>query len=240
MININFNKLNPLEKQINETLTSCAKDNPNMRITQAAEACGCSVSKISKFVKKLGFDNYKQYMDFLNGREISEKKPSGELERIRSFIDTFDLSLVDEFIEMMNSHEKIILFGYGPSYICSQYFEYKLRICTSKIIIAVSDEISVESLIDSTSLLVIFSTTGKFKSFEGIYDFCREKGCEVLLVTEEYNASLQSCCDRIFWLSRFPQSEDLQPYEKSRTVFFIFIEEVIQHIILENRMKSSS
>lgn len=238
MINIDFNKLNPLEKKINETLVALSKDISDITITQAAEACQCSVSKVSKFVKKLGFNNYKQYVDFLYGKEISLKKSSLELERIKNFIDDFDMSVVDEFIELMNSYEKIILFGYGPSFICTQYFEYKLRINTNKVIIAVADELSVESLIDEKSLLVIFSATGKFRSFERINNLARGKNCEVLFIVEEYNADLMANYNRIFWLSKYPQPDDLKPYEKSRIVFFIFIEEVIQHIILNNRQEN--
>lgn len=239
MVNIDFNKLNPLELQIYETLLAFSKDNSNIKITQAAEVCDCSVSKISKFVKKLGFINYKQYMDFLYGKEIPQKKSSSELERIKNFIDDFDIALVDEFIELMNSYEKIILFGYGPSFICTQYFEYKLRINTNKFVISVPDEISLETLIDDNSLLVIFSTTGKFKSFEKIYNLSKESNCQVLLIAEEYNASLLSNCDKFFWLSKFSQSNDLKPHEKSRITFFIFIEEVIQHIIFNSRQETS-
>ncbi|MFL0267396.1 MurR/RpiR family transcriptional regulator [Candidatus Clostridium radicumherbarum] len=235
MINIDFNKLNPLEKKINENLIALSKDVSDITINQAAEACNCSVSKISKFVKKLGFNNYKQYMDFLYGKELPKKKTFGELDRIKNFIDDFDISLVDEFIELINAYEKIILFGYGPSFICTQYFEYKLRINTNKIVIAVPDELSAESLIDEKSLLVIFSATGKFMSFDRINTLAKEKACEVLFIVEEYNASLLSEYNKVFWLSKFPQPDDFKPYEKSRTVFFIFIEEVIQHIMFNNR-----
>ena len=239
MINIDFNKLNPLEKLINETLIAFSKTATNITITKAAEACDCSVSKISKFVKKLGFNNYKQYIDFLYGKGLPVNRSSIELERIKSFIDDFDISLVDEFIELLNSYEKIILFGYGPSFIATQYFEYKLRINTNKFVIAVPDEISVESLLDDKSLLVIFSTTGKFKSFERINTLAKEKNCQVLLIVEEYNASLLTNYNKIFWMSKFLQPDNLKPYEKSRIVFFIFIEEVIQHIIFNNRQENA-
>ncbi|MGB4659315.1 MAG: hypothetical protein WBI07_09050, partial [Mobilitalea sp.] len=128
--------INPLERQIYEQLLKSSKLHSDLKITQAAELCSCSMSKISKFVKKLGFTNYKQFIDFLYGREISQKQTSSELERIKLFIDDFDAALVDEFIEMVNNHEKIILFGYGPSFLCAQYFEYRLRTCSSKFILA--------------------------------------------------------------------------------------------------------
>ena len=93
----------------------------------------------------------------------------------------------------------------------------------------------MESLLDDKSLLVIFSTTGKFKSFERINNRAKEKNCQVLLIVEEYNASLLTNYNKIFWMSKFLQPDILKPYEKSRIVFFIFIEEVIRHIIFNNR-----
>jgi DNA-binding MurR/RpiR family transcriptional regulator len=235
MMNIDLNKLNPLEQRIFETLAELSKRNQDITINQAAEACHCSVSKISKFVKKLGFGNYRQYMEFLCGKEPPRRGTSMELERIKCFIDDFETTLVDEFIALMNSHEKIILFGYGPSFICAQYFEYKLRNVTSKTVIAVPDEISVENSIDGKSLLVIFSATGRFRSFESLYASVKKRNGRVLLIIEEYNPSLLDTYDRIFWLSKFSQPEDLKPHEKSRTVFFIFIEEVIQRIMSKSR-----
>jgi DNA-binding MurR/RpiR family transcriptional regulator len=59
-MNIDENHLNPLELQIHQKLSGFAASNDVVRIGQAAEICGCSVSKISKFVQKLGFDGYKR------------------------------------------------------------------------------------------------------------------------------------------------------------------------------------
>lgn len=237
MITIDMNKLNPLEFQIHNKLIDSSKNIDNLKIAQAAEICGCSVSKISKFVKKLGFENYKQYINFLYGREIPQEKSSNELERVKNFIDNFDYSLVNEFIEMINTHDKIILLGYGPSFICTQYFEYKLRINTSKFVISVPDQISAERLIDENSLIVIFSTTGKFQPFDRIHKYAIEHNAKVLLIIEEYNPSILDDYEKIFMLTTSTQSDDFKPHEKSRVIFFIFIEEVIRQIIYNNRKK---
>lgn len=235
MINIDLSKLNPLEQQIYTKLLSFSKTQADIRIVQAANLCNCSVSKISKFVKKLGFPNFKQYIDFLYGRETLVKPFSSELERIKNFIDDFDLSMVDDFIDLLNNHDKVILFGYGPSFIVTQYFEYKLRISTSKFVIAVPDEMSIATVLDNNCLLVIFTTTGAFRSFKDIYNIAKKNGSDVLMITEEYNTSLMTSCDRLFWLSKYTQSKELKPHEKSRTVFFIFIEEIIQRLLSSNR-----
>lgn len=235
MININFSALNPLERQIHAILAENSKSNLNIKITDAAELCECSVSKISKFVKKLGFDNYKQYLDFLYGREIPTTYSSNELTRLKHFIDDFDSTQVDELISLIDSHDKIVLFGYGPSLICAQYFEYRLRTCSNKIIIAVADEISVASMTNDSTLLILLTVTGSFHTFEHIYKATKQKGCEVAMVVEEYNTDLFNQCDQIFWLSKYPQPANLLPYEKSRTVFFVFLEEVIQKMMLRNK-----
>lgn len=231
MINISFDKLNPLEQSINKKLQLYSSEIDSIKITQAAEYCGVSVSKISKFVKKLGFNNYKQYVDFLYGREIHENSHSTELSRLTKFIENFDESKVEDLKELIKHHDKIVLFGYGPSLICAQYFEYRLRTSTNKMIMAVADEISVASMVDENSLLIILTVTGTFHTFKDIYEATKKKGCDVAMVVEEYNTELFTQCDKIFWLSEFKQPDDLKPYEKSRTVFFIFLEEVIQRLM---------
>ena len=110
MIQVDLSNLNELERKIYNRLLEHSKDNPPFRINEAAEVGGCSVSKISKYVKKLGFDNYKQYIAFLYGEKISNTPESDELTRIKKFIDDFDTILVDEFIKLVNSHKKMILY----------------------------------------------------------------------------------------------------------------------------------
>lgn len=72
---IDRKKLNPLEQLIYKQLVVYAEENTSIKISEAALYCGCSVSKISKFVKKLGFDNFKQFAAFLQGKE-PEKRPA--------------------------------------------------------------------------------------------------------------------------------------------------------------------
>lgn len=236
MIKIDLSNLNTLEQRIYDRLLESSKAQDDLTITQAAKMCGCSISKISKFSKKLGFKNYKQYVDFLYGKELSKEETSNEFDRLRKYMDDFDFSLIDEFVELLDQHEKICIFGYGPSFIVAQYFEYKLRFSTNKYTIALPDELSVINMLDDKSLLVIFTTTGAWRSFESIYNISRKKGGKVLVIAEEYNSSLMSTCDRLFWLSKFHQPSGLQAHEKSRTVFFIFIEEVVHRLLSDRKI----
>ncbi len=235
MIQIDFSKLNPLEKEIHKNLSDSVKHHPSITIGKAAEICGCSMSKISKFVKKLGFRSYKQYMQFLYEKDISASRTSTELERLHRFIEDFDPAIVKTFTDEIENHPKILFFGHGPSYLTAEYFEYKLRLSTGKYVNALSEELMAENLLDSNTLLVILTTTGAFRSFSDLYQSAKDQGAKVLILSEEYNKSLLDSCDQLIWLSKHPQPKELKPHEKSRTVFYIFIEEVVAYLRHEQK-----
>lgn len=232
MISLDFRGLNALEERIHEQLVAHSKTVDTIKIREAAELCGCSVSKISKFVKKLGFTTYRQYLDFLYGRISQKGEHSGELERVKAFLDSFDANKVHELLGLIDKAQRIVVLGYGPSMLCAQYFEYRFRNCSDKMVIAVSDEVMVNNMVDESTLLILLTVTGKFLSFQKIYDSAKEKGCEVAMIVEEYSSELLEQCDTMFWLSTHNQPDNLKAYEKSRTLFFIFLEEIIQLILV--------
>src|SRR4051812_45473194 len=123
MININLNNLNQLELSIHDKLSKIIEKNDNLKILEAADYCDVSSSKISKFVRKLGFENFKQYKQFFGGQQIITKdnKYSSELERLKNYIENFDSVLIDNFLAIFKKYNKIVLFGLGPSFICVEY-----------------------------------------------------------------------------------------------------------------------
>ncbi|WP_127111846.1 MurR/RpiR family transcriptional regulator [Shimia sediminis] len=230
MIHLDFESLNALEQKIHATLEGKGCADRTIRITEAAELCGCSTSKISKFVKKLGFANFRQYLDFLNGNSVSPPGSSGELERLSNFLNGFDTGMVDKMVRLISACDKLVLLGAGPSFQCAQYVEYRLKTCTNIVTIAAPDDLLVASVIDKNSLLLIFTVTGAFRSFEDIYSATKAKGATVALVLEEYNLSLVQKYDKVFCLTNETQPGDLAAHEKTRTAFFIFMEEVIREL----------
>ncbi|PGZ08501.1 RpiR family transcriptional regulator [Bacillus cereus] len=235
MININLNKLNPLELTVHNKLSKIITNNENIKILEAADCCDVSPSKVSKLVRKIGFENFKQYKQFFSGEHIvSEgKKKSSELERLKKYIENFDPVLIDNFLSIFNEYNKIVLFGLGPSFICVEYFAYKLALLSGKNISVAQSEDYAQRLVDKDTLLIVFSVTGKFSTFENLLNTVKSCEAEMLLILEEYNTSLVLEIDNIFYLTDSAQDESLLPFEKTRTVFFIFIEEVIAKLMSE-------
>ncbi|ANN35662.1 hypothetical protein A9498_29805 (plasmid) [Bacillus thuringiensis serovar coreanensis] len=234
-MNINLNKLNQLERAVHNKLSKIIENNYNIKILEAADQCDVSSSKVSKLVRKLGFENFKQYKQFFSGQTIisEDKEISSELERLKNFIENFDPVLIDNFLTIFKKFNRIVLFGLGPSFISVEYFAYKLALISGKNIFVAQSEIYAQHLVDEETLLIIFSVTGKFTSFENLLNGVKSCGAETLLVLEEYNNSLSLEFDNIFYLTNSTQNENLLPFEKTRTTFFIFMEEVIAKLMSE-------
>ncbi len=234
MLDIDEMRLNRAERSTLHSLAMYAENNPPPTIVEAAAICGCSVSHVSKTVKKAGFPGYKRYIGYLYHSEQPPSQPTGEIERLSRFLEEFDPAVVTDFVELIRAHDRIILFGYGPSQICAQYIEYKLRLCMQASVATAPDEQSVESMAGKGSLLIILTATGQYRPFDAVSRGAVNRGANVVVVSEEFNPVLRDLGARYFFLSHHDQPATLKPYEKSRTVLFIFFEEVAR-CMLQNR-----
>ncbi len=224
MISFDTEKLNKLEKSIYEKTELFIKNNPKISITNLAQQCEVSPSKISKTIKKLGFKNFKEYKLFVSGMLDYSKKDCTEIDRIKNFLDTFDLELIDDFIKLMEQYEKIIFFGTGPTFSSLYYFTYKLNIVFKKNIFYTNEEIAVDTQLDEKTLLVVFSVSGKYTKYKELSDMVKIKGGEIAFVFEELNTDIEIKENPIFYLTKSFQNSNLQQHEKSRSIFFIFYE----------------
>jgi DNA-binding MurR/RpiR family transcriptional regulator len=231
VMRIRLDQLNDLELQIHHKLSEESKQRPNLTITEAAALTGVSPSKISKFVKKLGFLGYKEYARFLSGKElVKRKKLSNEFSRIQSFMENFDDSSVYYLADLIQKYDKIILFGYGPTNICMEYFEYKLTYTVDKHVIRATQASLIPSLLTENSLLLIFSVAGKFAQFDQLFEEAKKHRAKSLLVIEELNTNLSLDTSEIIYLTKAHQDDHLASHEKTRTILFMFIEEVMREL----------
>lgn len=232
MIKVVTDNLTKLEEEVHAKLSKVVSTNQKLRIIEAAEICEVSPSKISKLVRKMGFHNFKQYILYFSGQQINleRQKKSNEIERLIRFLENFDSKIVDDFVSIFQKYDKVILFGLGPSYISAEYFAYKLATVSDKNVTVTQSEDFAERLTDKNTLLIVLSVTGKFSSFDSLFKQAKENGSSIMLVLEEYVNTLGSIADYVFYLSEFNQDSSLLAFEKTRTVFFVFIEEIITRL----------
>jgi RpiR family transcriptional regulator, glv operon transcriptional regulator len=229
MLTLRTDHLTKLEQATHSLLMENVRQNNTVTIVEAASLCEVSPSKISKLVRKLGFNNFKQYKRYFSGQETPEIIPekSTEIARLIQFLENYNPALTEDFLSVFTKFDKVILFGLGPSYISAEYFAYKLTTVTDKNVFVTHHEDYAERLADNNTLLVVFSVTGTFTSFEPLFENIKNKGAQIMLVLEENINTRDSKADYIITLSPSSQSGELLAFEKTRTIFFIFIEEII-------------
>lgn len=233
---IDRQQMNPLEERVYQEIIRYSKEESQPRIVEAAERCGCSPSKVSKLLKKMGFRNFKSFVAFAKGETAEPTPEVSERKRLCAYLEQPDNGSVDALLEQILHHSKIILLGLGPSAYCAQYMEYKLRLLLpNKLILAFSDLVSANTFVDADTLLVVFSTTGHFTSFGELFDYTRSLGGTTVLVVEEFNVDLVSMYenDRIIFLTETTQPSHLKFHEKSRAATFIYIEEVLFQLMAQ-------
>ncbi|WP_245249182.1 MurR/RpiR family transcriptional regulator [Vagococcus allomyrinae] len=237
-IRIQLNHLNDLEVTIHNILSEESKTKA-LTITEAAALTGVSPSKISKFVKKIGFSGYKEYFRFITGKElVKQKKMSTEFSRIKDFMENFDPSTATYLAELISTYDKIILFGYGPTNICMEYFEYKLTYTVEKHVIRATEASMIPGLLTENTLLLIFSVAGKFAQFDSLFEEANRQQAKALLVIEELNSNLLLDNAEIIYLTKSQQADHLASHEKTRTILFIFIEEVIRELSKQTKRET--
>jgi len=228
MIKVDYNNLNLLEKKLLEGTREYIQHNPKISITELSGCFDVSTSKISKFVKKLGFESFKQYKNFIVG-EVSEPRngqASSELQRITDYISQFDEKLAYDFWMKIKDCNKLVIYGLGPSYICADYFAYRLRTFSDVFSLATNDLTVVKNADNSDTKLLVLSTTGMFKPLKDDLNGLNYK--EIIFLFEEFRHFAELQGNTIFYLTDSTGDDTLKPYEKSRTLFFIFLEEIIQ------------
>lgn len=228
MIKIDYHALNALERKLLDCTREAIEHNATVSITGLSVQFDVSTSKISKFVRKLGFESFKQYKKFIvsGSTENSDAPPSSELQRIAEYIDEFDDKLAHDFWLKIKDCNKLIIYGLGPSYICADYFAYRLRIVSDVFTLATNEATVVRNSDSQDTKLLILSTTGLFKSFHDELSNLDYK--EVIFLFEEFRHFPKLQKNTLFYLTQSCGDPQLKPYEKSRTLFFIFLEEIIQ------------
>jgi len=239
MIKVDYNNLNLLEKKLLDGTRESIQHNPKISITELSKCFDVSTSKISKFVKKLGFESFKQYKHFIVGEESEPQtsQVSDELQRITEYISSFDEKLAYDFWIKIKDCNKLVIYGLGPSYICADYFAYRLRTFSDVFTLATNDLTVVKNADNSDTKLLVLSTTGLFKPLNDDLNDLKYK--EMIFLFEEFRHFPDLQGNTLFYLTNSTGERSLKPYEKSRTLFFIFLEEIIQKFKASNDNKNN-
>lgn len=133
IVNDNNNSVNETERNIAVQIIKHLDEIPNASIQQVADICYCSIATISRFVKKLNFENfstfkYKLALDLFNSPKLNLKMP-GEyqidyaslktdyLELVKAQIDELEKGIqmeeIERAVELLHEAETVLIYSHG-------------------------------------------------------------------------------------------------------------------------------
>ncbi|WP_261884329.1 MurR/RpiR family transcriptional regulator [Vibrio pelagius] len=236
--------LNNLEKKILREITPILEKERNISISKASEQLNISPSKLSKFVRRMGFENFKEFKRLHNKNDEIEMSSvctiqNSHLSSIQTFLENFNQELVDSFYNEMQKYQNIVLYGAGPSFACAAYFSDRIQMVTQKRATAVSDMNMLQHYCNQDTLLITISTSGLYDNYTNLI---KVNSGEKLFLFEDLVNLPELTSYKVFYLTRVSQNNKIKQYKRPRTLFFIFLEEVIEKLIqnAEKPKKESS
>lgn len=219
LINLrNNSRRDSTDSLIAQTLLEHIHEIDRLSIENVAEMCSVSPSKFSKFVKRLGFDNYKEFRDLVKNEKYrsgyygyEDKYPMGlyiekvgwepYLDILRYDLDHFtdktDRDMVRRLAEALRDHDDVAAFGSVYSQTAAVDFMYRMAEEGKNIRTYTYDLEQEEYMknMDENTLVIIFSNSGQYLYGDGMRKIGyfktylkRTKG-EIALITSNEEAA---------------------------------------------------
>lgn len=145
---------NSLNNEIEHTICNYIKMNlkevSSMSIDELAKETYVSKSKISKFIKNLGYDNYIAFKDdCLLELEIRKQVATSKYYAHDSFkwiernLSMIDVKQMDSFVQLIKEAKRIYLYGVAYSHLLCQYIQYEGDLFQKDIIVLDENESSL-------------------------------------------------------------------------------------------------
>jgi len=202
IINNSNNRANETERNIAVQMIQHLDKIPNCSLQQVADFCYCSISTISRFVKKLNFEDfstfrYKLALDLFNSPKLNLKMPSeyqveySQLKStylgiIKSQIDELDKILhmkeIEHALELIHKADTILIYSLGD--LDFQAFQIDMAL-QGKAPWHVKSSSEIEKALKTSSNLVViaplFSTRNGIQNVE----FLHEQGVKMIIAARE-------------------------------------------------------
>lgn len=189
-----------------------------MSIEKAAQLCNVSKSKLSKFVKQIGFEDYKEFKDLVKnekyrsgyfgyedkltmGRYIAKEgweSYTGILKQdLDHFLEKMDMNMVKKLAKALKDHKEVGTFGSLYSQTAAIDFMYRMAE-EGKNIRTYSFDLTQENYMKNMkedTLVVIFSNSGQYLYGDGMRlqgyfkSYLKKTKGEIALITSNENAA---------------------------------------------------
>lgn len=219
---VNTSSKDDLNYTIADFILKNISDIADMNIVVFANTCHVSPASISRFCRKLGFDDYihlkmecakftsSKLSEYVNPVMVRDPKKASKsyltktANHLLEQIELIDLHAMDELVEDIDRSNYISFFGSHFSHSIAELVQTTL-FTTGKYSIAKSDfdqQIRVAETMDRNSLAIVLSVRGSYlKGSPRLKRAIEKSGAKTVLITANHDPKLLEEYDRVLYIS---------------------------------------
>lgn len=211
-------------KEVNEDIARTILQNynkiPDLTIFDLADLCFVSSSSITRFIRTIGYNNYKEFKNEISHtlkidvdyskkvnmasaedlQPIYRRYTENVIENIQYTFDNIDYRQLNRVCEMLYQAKEIALFGLEYANYVGIHFQNKMASLNRFIQLGVSDEKQLElaKKLAPNSLVFIISLEGSFfyRNNE-IIGILTDKNCKIVAISMLTSGKFIDMCDEV-------------------------------------------
>lgn len=232
IIGEHYNDLTKSEKRIADFLRKNQEEASFLSAGEIAERLDLSEATLVRFARTLGFNSFPamrailqenfrrrvthssrlrgRLSDMRNSGDIYERLTVNEIDYLTQSLEEIDRAEMDRAVELIRSHQRIFVFGLGPSISLVDLLEIRLRRFGKDIVpLKSSGREVLESMLmmDANDLMFVICFFDQNPTLKLILETARKKGCAIIMLTDTLDALFGDQVDVVLAARRGPIGE---------------------------------
>ncbi len=232
LISERFNDLTKSEKRIANFIRKNQEESAFLPASEIAKRLSLSEATLVRFARTLGFNSYPamrtvlqenfrrrvshsarlrgRLADLREGGDLFERLTATEIDFLTQALESIDRAEMNKAVELLRSHERIFVFGLGPSISLVDLMEIRLRRFGKNVIPLKS---SGRELVDSIltlsegDLLFVICFFDQNPALKLILEYGARVGCPIIMLTDTLDAMLGDRVDVCLAARRGPMGK---------------------------------
>lgn len=218
---VNSNKEKDIYYTIAWTMLNNINKVPNLNINQLADLCYTSPATISRFIKKLEYENFGEFKEqvsfnlkyfktkaafnpkFVNESSLEPEKLNNEfysliINNLQQTGNNLDMRKLDKLVELIYQKKKIALFGMQFSQYISMEMQTRLLMLGKLVTAFVDMQEQYKNIdeLDENSLAIVLTVAGRVANTELIKNI-KKKKAKLAIITQNPNTPYMDKADLV-------------------------------------------